>query len=521
MLDNSYKFDLPKHHKSIIKVIGVGGGGSNAVNHMYNQGIKDVEFIVCNTDMQALKSSPVPTKLQIGVNLTEGLGAGANPDKGRNAAIESKEDIRELLGDGTKMVFITAGMGGGTGTGAAPVLAKVAKDLDILTVGIVTVPFSFEGKKKMQQAEIGIRELKENCDTVLVILNDKLREIHGNLSIGAAFAKADNVLTTAAKGIAEIITVAGYVNVDFQDVRTVMHNAGAAVMGSATTEGESRARRAAEEALISPLLDNRDIVGAQKILLSIISGEQAELSMDELTEITEFIQEKTGDDAEMIFGHGVDPALGNSIRVTVIATGFERTETSDLPNAQARVVIDMERDSPKPGNLYSLFPEENGWSRQQEIVKKTREDDSPEERTSLEGKGYSFTSPVNEPSEIKGRQNAPIEDDLFGDDDEFEFIQAHDSADQRIDEEGMMDVVTSEERLRRQAEERVKKLKSVARHEPSNEDLKEKLDIPAYLRKRVNLNSVPHSSERNISKFNLNDDNQILGNNRFLHDNVD
>ena len=275
MSEHAYKFDLPSHHKSIIKVIGVGGGGSNAVNHMFNQGIKDVEFIVCNTDSQALKASVVPGKLQIGVNLTEGLGAGANPDVGKNAALESREDIRDLLGNDTKMVFITAGMGGGTGTGAAPVIAKIAKEMDILTVGIVTAPFVFEGKKKMAQAKAGMDDMKANCDTVLVILNDKLREIHGNLSIGSAFAQADNVLTTAAKGIAEIITVAGYVNVDFQDVRTVMLNAGAAVMGSAQTKGENRARKAAEEALSSPLLDNRDIHGAQKILLSIISGELA------------------------------------------------------------------------------------------------------------------------------------------------------------------------------------------------------------------------------------------------------
>jgi cell division protein FtsZ len=231
MSNNSYSFELPKHHKSIIKVIGVGGGGSNAVNHMFSQGIKDVEFIICNTDSQALMTSSIPNKLQIGANLTQGLGAGANPEKGMNAALESKEDIREMLSEDTKMVFITAGMGGGTGTGAAPVIARVARELDILTVGIVTAPFGFEGRKKMLQADAGIRELKENCDTVLVILNDKLREIHGNLSIRDAFAQADNVLTTAAKGIAEIITVPGYVNVDFEDVKTVMRNSGSAVMG--------------------------------------------------------------------------------------------------------------------------------------------------------------------------------------------------------------------------------------------------------------------------------------------------
>src|SRR6478752_2979788 len=319
----SYKFEVPKHiqTKSIIKVIGVGGGGSNAVNHMYKQGIKDVEFVVCNTDNQALNSSPVPNKLQIGSNLTEGLGCGANPEVGKNAALESKDQIREMLA-GTKMVFITAGMGGGTGTGAAPVIAKIAKDMDILTVGIVTAPFSFEGKKKMGQAEQGMEALRQNCDTVLVILNDKLREIYGNLSIGQAFGQADNILTTAAKGIAEIITLAGYVNVDFQDVRTVMLNAGAAVMGSAETRGENRAIIAAEGALSSPLLDNRDIMGAKRILLSIISGVEAELQMDELTEITEYIQEQAGDEAEVIFGHGVDSMLSDRIRVTVIATGF-------------------------------------------------------------------------------------------------------------------------------------------------------------------------------------------------------
>ena len=317
----TYKFDLPRHPKSIIKVIGVGGGGSNAVNHMYRLGIKDVEFIVCNTDLQALNSSPVPFKLQIGTSLTEGLGCGANPEVGRAAALESKEQIREALAN-TKMVFITAGMGGGTGTGAAPVLARIAKEMDILTVGIVTMPFGFEGRKKTAQAQAGLDAMRASCDTVLAILNDQLRQMFGNLSISQAFGEADGVLTTAAKGIAEIITLAGYVNVDFQDVRTVMLNAGAAVMGSAETTGEDRAIRAAQQALASPLLDNCDIMGAKRILLSIISGEEAELQMDELSHITEYIQQQTGDESEVIFGHGVDATLGNSIRVTVIATGF-------------------------------------------------------------------------------------------------------------------------------------------------------------------------------------------------------
>ena len=355
----NYKFDIPAQSKSIIKVIGVGGGGSNAVNHMFSQGIKDVEFVICNTDKQALASSTVPNRLQIGLDLTEGLGAGANPERGKQAAIESREQIRELLSNGTKMLFITAGMGGGTGTGAAPVIAKVAKELGILTVGIVTAPFMFEGKKKRQQAELGIKELSENCDTVLVILNDKLREIYGNLPIRSAFAKADNVLSTAAKSIAEIITVTADVNVDFEDVKTVMKDSGAAVMGSSITEGENRARRAAEEALASPLLNNTDIHGAQRILLSIMSGDQAELEMDELTEITECIQDKAGQNAEVIFGHGIDATLGQSIRVTVIATGFAR-EAHTITTTLAREEEQLAAQSEPQLNVFNKDNSDNG-----------------------------------------------------------------------------------------------------------------------------------------------------------------
>ena len=343
MPDKTYSFDLPPQHKSIIKVIGVGGGGSNAVNHMYNQGIKDVEFFVCNTDLQALHSSPVPNKIQIGTNLTQGLGAGANPEKGKNAAIESKEDIRDVLSEDTRMLFITAGMGGGTGTGAAPEIAKVAKELGILTVGIVTQPFGFEGRKKIKLAEQGLADLRENCDTVLVILNDKLREVYSNLTLSNAFAQADNVLTTAAKSIAEIITLPGYINVDFEDVKTVMANSGAAVMGSARAEGDQRSRRAAEMALSSPLLDNVNIRGAQKILLSIKSGNKKEIQMEELDEITSFIHDECGQDAEMIFGHGMDEELQESVMVTVIATGFKGANESDFhPPEEVKRVVDLE-----------------------------------------------------------------------------------------------------------------------------------------------------------------------------------
>lgn len=515
MSETGYKFDIPKHHKSIIKVIGVGGGGSNAVNHMFNQGIKDVEFVVCNTDQQALKSSPVPNRLQIGVNLTEGLGAGANPEVGKNAAIESKEDIREFLGTDTKMVFITAGMGGGTGTGAAPVIAQVAKELDVLTVGIVTAPFAFEGKKKMKQAQEGIDALKASCDTVLVISNDKLRQIYGNLTIGNAFSQADNVLTTGAKGIAEIITVAGYVNVDFQDVRTVMHNAGAAVMGSAEIKGEDRARKAAEEALLSPLLDNKDIKGAQNILLSIISGDKAELQMDELTEITEFIQEKAGKNADVIFGHGVDPSLEDSIRVTVIATGFEeRQEQSTLTPQQNQVaqkperkVYDLERE--KQIGMFDAEPASNN-------LEEIRLKNDPEEQS----KGYSFDMGNN----MRDDNEIPMPDDdcLFAKtEDDFEVVNDN-SADQVVDQEtGMMDRLSTRNRLEEQAKERVKKLKGLNNTEMDESEFKSKLDVPAYLRRDVRLQNVPHSSEPHVSKYNLNDDNEILGNNKFLHDNVD
>ena len=521
----SYKFELPKHHKSIIKVIGVGGGGSNAVNHMFKQGIKDVEFIVCNTDLQALNSSEIPNKLQIGANLTEGLGCGANPEVGKNAALESKDQIRELL-SGTKMVFVTAGMGGGTGTGAAPIIAKIARDMDILTVGIVTSPFGFEGKKKAALAELGIEELRNNCDTVLVILNDKLREIYGNLAIGEAFAQADNVLTTAAKGIAEIITLTGYVNVDFQDVRTVMYKAGAAVMGAAETRGENRALNAAQEALASPLLDNKDIMGAQKILLSIISGEEAELQMDELTEITEYIQHQAGDEAEVIFGHGIDPELKDRIRVTVIATGFTVEGRAAVKPANEKKILDLDRSQ---GWLFESASTDTsmGSKKEPELKVEAKEEvkEEPEQRKEepkedSNERGFVFTGP------FVSMENHPDHDDfnetnedLFGED-EFDHT-ADRYSDQTINEDGMMQLRSTKERLAQQAKERQSKLKDSRKSEMTKEEFNEKWSLPAYLRKGVKMQNVPHSSEPHISKYNLNDDNAILGNNKFLHDNVD
>jgi len=515
MTESTFKFDLPAHHKSIIKVIGVGGGGSNAVNHMFNLGIKDVEFIICNTDSQALNSSPVPNKLQIGIDLTEGLGAGANPEKGKNAALENREDIRNMLHEDTKMIFVTAGMGGGTGTGAAPIIAQVARELDILTVGIVTMPFKFEGKKKMKQALEGVQALKENCDTVLVILNDKLTEAFGNLSVSQAFGQADNVLTTAAKGIAEIITVPGYVNVDFEDVKTVMKNSGAAVMGSAKTTGENRARRAAEEAINSPLLNNQNIAGADKILLSIISGDQAELQMDELTEITDFMQEIAGEDAEVIFGHGVDSELGESIRVTIIATGF----------AEERATISLDQQEPTTEPVSESEPSKRVFDLESKMqINKYKEEIQREvEQEDLEKK-----------QRMENRQQSLFEFDLpekQKEISEFDFETSFglEYEKEEIDEDapleelvGMAHKPSRKVTLMEQSEIRRQKLQGMKDDQSLDAaSFKEKLEVPAYQRKSINFQNVPAASERLISRFNLNDDDELLGNNRFLHDNVD
>ncbi|HBB91244.1 MAG: cell division protein FtsZ [Bacteroidetes bacterium GWF2_49_14] len=326
MFEDVYQFDLPRGSKSIIKVIGVGGGGSNAVNHMYRQGIRGVDFVICNTDNQALQSSPIPNRVQLGKALTFGRGAGNEPGKGRESALENLDDIKNFLSDNTKMVFLTAGMGGGTGTGAAPVIAEAATEMGILTVGIVTLPFAFEGQKRWNQAVEGIRNLKDHVDALLVIHNDRLRDIYGDQPLSVAFGHADNVLAMAAKGIAEIITVHGYVNVDFADVRTVMERSGVAIMGSGVAEGENRAYQAISKALISPLLNNNNLKGARNILLNISSSKEQEVLMDEITEIMDFIQHCTEIQSDIIWGNTTDETLGSSLSVTIVATGLQ-TET--------------------------------------------------------------------------------------------------------------------------------------------------------------------------------------------------
>jgi cell division protein FtsZ len=550
MSDNmkDYRFDLPKNQKSIIKVIGVGGGGSNAVNHMYGLGIKDVEFVVVNTDAQALKSSPVPLRLQLGANLTEGLGAGANPEQGKCAALESEDEIRELLADNTKMVFITAGMGGGTGTGAAPIVAKIAKELNILTVGIVTAPFMFEGKKKMAVAQAGIESLRENCDTVLVILNDKLREIYGNLAIRTAFSKADDVLSTAARSIAEIITIHQDVNVDFEDVKTVMKDAGAAVMGSATEEGEGRAIRAAGSAISSPLLNNVDIKGAQKILLSIMSGEEEELSMDELSDITEYIQEKAGDNAEVIFGQGIDPELGRAIRVTVIATGFEMDRLANVPitTANSAPVTAFSTpiaptSAPAPEQVKTVIDLDSGKSAQ---VKEEPISEGATFTFSLPKAPVAVVTPVLEVEEEKEEELfsfdiQPVAEVPVMEEPQVEEKIVHELYQEQVTPVASAPVETDEpqqptapvfatdyyEQMKmkaiQRAHERFEKLKGGRALTTASDDLTDKMVVPAYQRKNVILNEPQHSSESSLSRFNLSEENEILGNNRFLHDNVD
>ena len=342
-------FDLPKNQSNVIKVIGVGGGGSNAINHMFKQGIKGVDFIVCNTDSQALQNSPVPNKIQLGVNLTEGLGAGANPEVGQQSAIESIAEIEKMLDSNTKMVFITAGMGGGTGTGAAPVIAQLAKDRDILTVGIVTIPFQFEGKVRSEQALAGVERLRKQVDSLVVINNNKLREVYGNLGFKAGFSKADEVLATASRGIAEVITHHYTQNIDLKDAKTVLSNSGTAIMGSAAASGEDRAKQAISSALDSPLLNDNKITGAKNVLLLIVSGtdEANEITIDEIGEINDYIQAEAGFNANIIMGVGEEETLGDAISVTVIATGFNVEQQAEIVNTEPKKIIHSLEDDQK------------------------------------------------------------------------------------------------------------------------------------------------------------------------------
>lgn len=509
--------------KSIIKVIGVGGGGSNAVNHMFNRGIKDVEFVVCNTDAQALNASPIPNKLQIGIALTEGLGAGANPERGCQAALESKEEIRELLSNYTKMVFITAGMGGGTGTGAAPVIAQIARDLDILTVGIVTAPFSFEGRKKIEQANKGIEELRKYCDTVLVISNDKLREMFGQFPMSQAYAQADNILTMAAKSIAEIITVQAHVNVDFEDVKTVMRNSGTAVMGSAKAEGEDRAFQAVERALMSPLLNNRDIRGAKKILISIMSSDKAEMTMDEFSIITSYVIEKSGEASEVIYGTGIDSTLGDSIGVTVIATGFSVEDGGIYPidqiqttEVEKKIIHDLETGKQEVKEITILeTPASTSPIKPLENLEETPKEEKREfilEPIVSNVSNIIIENPIEkEPEKIVYDFNNP---------EKTKTITENKKIGQ--EEEQLSEMELKKIQIQKLQRERIEKLKNYSTSYVDNsDDIKKKTEVPSFVRKGVQLDEKQHSSDKQMSKYSLDEDGQIISNNKFFDEKPD
>ena len=579
MSDNTtdiMRFELPTEHNSIIKVIGVGGGGSNAVNYMYEQGINGVDFVVCNTDAQALDHSPVPLKIQLGATLTEGRGAGAIPEVGRNAAVENLDDVMKILTKNTTMVFVTAGMGGGTGTGAAPIIAKAARDLGILTVGIVTIPFMFEGRKRKNQAEQGLKEMRDSVDTLLVIKNDKLRELYGNLTLKAAFSHADEVLCTAAKGIAEVITLTGEVNVDMNDVNTVMKNSGVAIMGSGKAQGEDRAMTAVTQALESPLLNDNDITGAEFVLLNVTHGADA-VTMDEVMEITDYIQDKAGMSAEVIWGYGEDSTLGEDLCVTVIATGFSSQEIiSGIPVMEPEIKKHiLEEQEP----LQITSPIEKPTAPTNEPVKfdettldepflkgseeQTPEANTPDAPTANEAPSWlneteeadsstlfsrteeleteepfiknttvnDSTPPLSEPAseEPKEEVNKIVyeldKDDLRPTseapkapvDSSIKFT--HQEPNDRISRADLA-------QLNQQRENRVKEFSHKLRTPGGLAQLENE---PSYVRRNVKLDDIAHSSESQVSRYTLSEETDDQGNsetllkdnNSFLHDNVD
>lgn len=545
------KFDLPNELASIIKVIGVGGGGSNAVNHMHAQGIKGVDFIICNTDRQALDVSPVPVKLQLGPDLTEGLGAGSIPERGRDAAQENLEEIRQLLSSRTKMVFITAGMGGGTGTGAAPVIAEVAREMGILTVGIVTMPFQWEGRKRKQQASAGIEQMRQAVDTLLVINNDRLRELFGDLSLDNAFEHADNVLTTAARGIAEIIFKIGKVNVDFEDVKTVMTGSGVAIMGMAEAEGEDRAMRAAHEALASPLLNDSDIKGAKYVLLNVTHGERP-ISMDEMTDITAHIQKAAGSTADVIWGYGKDESMGDKLRITVIATGFHMNAETGVVQSEpqeARRVIHLDEDVPTmitqpivnpvaelPKAQAPMVPDPEEERATEPYLKQAvpQEEQQPRTNTPIQQRSIEFDI---EPSTSRAVPQSPppaqaepakTVHNLY--DGELETTTTSASSGAVPPRDGLSNEArVSPVEHQSRVEERLSKMRELSVRLRTPSGLSEMESEPAFRRKKVMLTEGPQSTDSNISRYTLNEEVDEHGerrvelkrNNPYLHDNVD
>ncbi|MBA7523237.1 Cell division protein FtsZ [subsurface metagenome] len=494
MKEELMNFDLPVNKSSIIKVIGVGGGGSNAVNYMYVHGIKDVDFIVSNTDAQALENSPVQIKIQLGASLTEGRGAGNKPSIGREAAIENLDDVIDVLSVNTKMVFITSGMGGGTGTGAAPVIAKAAKELGILTVAILTIPFRNEGQRRINQALEGIAEIEKYVDSLLVINNEKIREMYGDLKVSEAFAKADNVLAIAAKGIAEIITVHGYINVDFADVETVMTNSGVAIMGSAKVKGEDRAIKAVTEALNSPLLNDNNIVGSRNILINITSGNE-EITMDEIGQVTDYVQSCAGDDADLIWGNGIDGSLGDALSVTVIATGFG---TNSIPEL---------------------------YIRKRQLDKVSLNDDETNKLSNPLNNADGFE--VKDVSKNRKRSGSNI---VKQREIEFDLAQPYEA---EMYTEDLKDRNMERAIELKKGAERVKNIKKTyeklremdLNSQQAKTSIDEMENQPAYVRRNFELDKTAPSKEKKISRYSLSDDDEknvkLSDNNRYLHENVD
>ncbi|MFN8153942.1 MAG: cell division protein FtsZ [Bacteroidia bacterium] len=544
-------FDISKEQPSMIKVIGVGGGGSNAVNHMFRQGITGVDFIVCNTDAKALAISPVPVRIQLGPGLTQGMGAGAIPEVGKRAVIENIDELRTILGDNTRMCFITAGMGGGTGTGAAPIIAGLAKELGVLTVGIVTIPFAFEGRKRKLQAEAGIEEMKKNVDALLIICNDKLREIHGNLNLSVAFGHADDVLTVAAKSIAEIITNTMHISTDFADIQTVMKDSGVAIMGSATAEGDNRAIRAAEAALDSPLLNDNVIEGANYILLNITSG-HSEVTMDEVGEINDFIQAQAGNSADIIMGIGKDPSLGDKVGVTVIATGFKTGEQKQIEIRKQTPEIIVHKLTEEPVKPEPVIVNETPVATTEEPVAEHTPDEPfvfiREEaiETKQEETIIDFTAEITPPA-------TPAENGVF----ELEFPGEEETTVQPIHSEQTFTPpvaevkeeqetirhelyntapaqplntpapsLTPEEEMYRHSRERIMRLREVSLRYNSPNGMADMEREPAYKRRNIKLDQTPASGDSNVSRYTLSMDEtqnkpEIRTNNSFLHDRVD
>lgn len=503
-------FELPKNQSSILKVIGVGGGGGNAVNYMYNLDLEGVDFVVCNTDQQALAQSPVPNKIQLGPHLTQGLGAGANPEIGKQASEESMEDISKILKVNTRMAFITCGMGGGTGTGGAPVVAKICRELGILTVGIVTLPFSYEGRKRMKQAQEGIDRMREHVDTILVISNDKLRQQFGNLPFTQAFAKADNVLATAAKCITDVITTSGQVNVDFADVTTVMKNGGVAILGNAAIAGENRALRAVEEALNSPLLNDNDIRGAKWILLNVTSAPgDFEHTLDELDEVQAYVQQMAGDNCDLIMGVGHDPALEDRIGVTVIATGFNHKEIKDIPvkpaEQPAKISLSLGGQATAPAQpaqkadpMMPKLVENDGPSQGFGNLKPLPiAEDKGAERFTLKMDDQNTVAPANTALAEEGNFQLVIKE-------EAQQASQYDSftiGEHKLSNEELEDRRLFEEQ-KRQLEERAERLRKLSFNIKGG-DTDDVENVPAYMRRSVNIENGGSSKDTYYSGYSV------------------